>query len=151
MQEQYTVRIYDAKLVKRISDLYKRYDDFFTTKNQFLVACLTKGVETLERDLDGAKKIQNLDELYEEIHNTAERLNDLIKQSEDNAKEMVANNIVNQKLLSCNYNMLLGISDNAPRKKDFVEAGMYDDLPERLEEIFEEILKTYNKKWAFQM
>ena len=146
MQEQYTVRIYDAKLVKRISDLYKRYDDFFTTKNQFLVACLTKGVETLERDLDGAKKIQNLDELYEEIHNTAERLNYLIKQSEDNAKEMVANNIVNQKLLSCNYNMLLGISDNAPRKKDFVEAGMYDDLPERLEEIFEEILKTYNKK-----
>lgn len=146
MQEQYTVRIYDAKLVKRISDLYKRYDDFFTTKNQFLVACLTKGVETLERDLDEAKKIQNLDELYEEIHNTAERLNDLIKQSEDNAKEMVANNIVNQKLLSCNYNMLLGISDNAPRKKDFVEAGMYDDLPERLEEIFEEILKTYNKK-----
>ncbi len=146
MQEQYTVRIYDAKLVKRISDLYKRYDDFFTTKNQFLVACLTKGVETLERDLDGAKKIQNLDELYEEIHNTAERLNDLIKQSEDNAKEMVANNIVNQKLLSCNYNMLLGISDNAPRKKDFVEAGMYDDLPERLEEIFEEILKTYSKK-----
>ena len=144
MQEQYTVRIYDAKLVKRISDLYKRYDDFFTTKNQFLVACLTKGVETLERDLDGAKKIQNLDELYEEIHNTAERLNDLIKQSEDNAKEMVANNIVN-------YNMLLGISDNAPRKKDFVEAGMYDDLPERLEEIFEEILKTYSKKWAFQM
>ena len=139
MQEQYTVRIYDAKLVKRISDLYKRYDDFFTTKNQFLVACLTKGVETLERDLDGAKKIQNLDELYEEIHNTAERLNDLIKQSEDNAKEMVANNIVN-------YNMLLGISDNAPRKKDFVEAGMYDDLPERLEEIFEEILKTYSKK-----
>lgn len=151
MQEQYTVRIYDAKLVKRISDLYKRYDDLFTTKNQFLVACLTKGVETLERDLDGAKKIQNLDELYEEIHNTAERLNDLIKQSEDNAKEMVANNIVNQKLLSCNYNMLLGISDNAPRKKDFVEAGMYDDLPERLEEIFEEILKTYSKKWAFQM
>ena len=146
MQEQYTVRIYDAKLVKRISDLYKRYDDFFTTKNQFLVACLTKGVETLERDLDGAKKIQNLDELYEEIHNTAERLNDLIQQSEDNAKEMVANNIVNQKLLSCNYNMLLGISDNAPRKKDFVEAGMYDDLPERLEEIFEEILKTYSKK-----
>lgn len=146
MQEQYTVRIYDAKLVKRISDLYKRYDDSFTTKNKFLVACLTKGVETLERDLDGAKKIQNLDELYEEIHNTAERLNDLIKQSEDNAKEMVANNIVNQKLLSCNYNMLLGISDNAPRKKDFVEAGMYDDLPERLEEIFEEILKTYNKK-----
>lgn len=146
MQEQYTVRIYDAKLVKRISDLYKRYDDFFTTKNQFLVACLTKGVETLERDLDGAKKIQNLDELYEEIHNTAERLNDLIKQSEDNAKEIVANNIVNQKLLSCNYNMLLGISDNAPRKKDFIEAGMYDDLPERLGEIFEEILKTYSKK-----
>ena len=146
MQEQYTVRIYDAKLVKRISDLYKRYDDFFTTKNQFLVACLTKGVETLERDLDGAKKIQNLDELYEEIHNTAERLNDLIKQSEDNAKEMVANNIVNQKLLSCNYNMLLGISDNAPRKKDFVEAGMYDDLPERLEEIFEVIIKRYSKK-----
>lgn len=146
MQEQYTVRIYDSRVVDRVNSLYKKCDTIFSTKNQFLVACLTKGLDTLERDLLGAKKVQSMDELYDEIHNTTEKLNELIKLSEDSAKEMVANNMVNQKLLSCNYNMLLGITDNTPRRREFVEGGMYDELPERLEEIFEEILKAYKKK-----
>lgn len=146
MQEQYTVRIYDSRVVDRVNSLYKKCDNIFTTKNQFLGACLTKGLDTLERDLLGAKKVQSMDELYDEIHNTTDKLNELIKLSEESAKEMVANNMVNQKLLSCNYNMLLGITDNTPRRREFVEGGMYDELPERLEEIFEEILKAYKKK-----
>ena len=92
------------------------------------------------------KKIASEEELYNEIHLTVEKLNSLIKLCEDSAKENIANNLVNQKLLSCNYNMLLGLSDDVPCKKDFVEAGMYDDLPDRLSEVFEEVMKVYLKK-----
>ena len=107
---------------------------------------LCRGAESIERDLCGQKKIENITDLYDEIHLTVEKLNSLIKLCERNAKENIANLTVNQKLLSCNYNMLLGLSQNAPKKKDYVEAGMFDDLPDRLGTLLEDILKVYLKK-----
>lgn len=145
MQEQFTIRIYNSKLASKINSLYKECDKFYSTKNPFLVACLEKGVDALERDLVGNRKIQNMDELYDEIKETSNKLNELLKISEDNAKEFVANNLVNQKLLSCNYNMLLGISEDTPRRRDFIEEGAYDDLPERFEDVLTEISKVYDK------
>ena len=42
--------------------------------------------------------------------------------------------------------MLLGLSQSAPKNKDYIEAGMFDDLPKRLETLLEDILKVYLKK-----
>ena len=81
----------------------------------------------LERDLLGKKKLSNLDDLYTEIKTTIDKLNILLKLSEKKCKRN-RNLTVNQRL-SRNYNMLLGLSSNTPRKPEFVEAGMYDDLP----------------------
>ena len=50
--------------------------------------------------------------------------------------------LIIQKLLSANYNMLLGISSETPKQEKYVEAGMYDKLPERLSEILEEMLRV---------
>ena len=111
-----------------------------------MVDCIRRGAETIERDLLGQKKIESISDLYEEIHLTVEKLNSLIKICERNAKENIANLTVNQKLLSCNYNMLLGLSQSAPKNKDYIEAGMFDDLPKRLETLLEDILKVYLKK-----
>lgn len=146
MHGQFTVRVYDSKVANKIDELYENCKDIYITKNPFLVDCIKRGAETIERDLFGQKKIENMTELYDEIHLTVEKLNSLIKLCERNAKENIANLTVNQKLLSCNYNMLLGLSQNAPKKKDYVEAGMFDDLPERLGTLLEDILKVYLKK-----
>lgn len=146
MQEQFTVRVYDSKLVNKINSLYKQCRDVYATKNPFLVDCIVRGLDSLEKDFFGVKKIESLNALYDEIKLTIEKLNTLIKATEKNSKENLANLSVNQKLLSCNYNMLLGLSENNPLKRDFVEAGLYDNTPERLEEILEEILKVYLKK-----
>ncbi len=146
MNGQFTVRVYDSKVADKIDELYENCKDIYITKNPFLVDCIRRGAETIERDLLGQKKIESISDLYEEIHLTVEKLNSLIKICERNAKENIANLTVNQKLLSCNYNMLLGLSQSAPKNKDYIEAGMFDDLPKRLETLLEDILKVYLKK-----
>lgn len=145
MQEQFTVRVYDSKLADKLVEVFKANKDVYPTRNHFLVDCLKRGLKTIEQDLSGQKRLENFNELFEEIHSTADRLNNLIKLSEKNTKELVANLTVNQKLISCNYNMLLGLSNNAPKSKQLVENGMYDELPERLEEFLEDILKVVLK------
>lgn len=142
MKEQYTVRIYDVNLANKLEKLFRNNKDIYGTKNPLFVDCLNRGAEAIERDLNGSKKVEDISQLFEEIACTIEKLNSLLKITEKNAKEIIANLSVNQKLLSCNYNMLLGLSENAPKKKDFVDAGMFDDLPERLEVFLEDILKV---------
>ena len=143
--EQYTVRIYDRNLVKKVEDTFKNCKDVYPTKNPFIVDCISRGAEAIEKDLLGAKKIESLQDLFDEIHLTVEKLNQLLKLCEKNARQILANLTVNQKLLSCNYNMLLGISQDVPKKKEFVENGVYDDLPARLSEYLEEVLRAILK------
>ncbi|MDD4408896.1 MAG: hypothetical protein PHC47_03540 [Clostridia bacterium] len=145
-QYQYTIRISDSKLVDNLNKIFKDCNDLYSSQNVFMVDCLRRGVDTLERDLLGKKKLSNLDDLYTEIKTTIDKLNILLKLSEKNAKETLANLTVNQRLLSRNYNMLLGLSSNTPKKPEFVEAGMYDDLPEKLSEVLEELLKVFLNK-----
>ena len=146
MNEQYTIRIYDSKIKNKLEKVYKEVDDLFATKNPFIVDCINRGLDSMIKDLSASKKVESISELYDEMHLTVEKLDNLIKMSEKNAKENIANLTVNQKLLSCNYNMLLGLSQNAPKKKDYIEAGMFDDLPDRLGTLLEDILKVYLKK-----
>lgn len=145
MKEQYTLRIYDTRLANKLDKIFECNKDIYGTKNPFMVDCLNRGLDAIERDLNGEKKIESLTELYDEIHLTVEKLDKLFKLCERNAKETMANLTVNQKLLSSNYNMLLGISDDAPKTKEYVEAGMYDDLPARLGSLLEDVLKVYLK------
>ena len=99
-------------------------------------------MEDIEKEYFGEKKVETLTEIYDEIEKTVKRLDELVKLSEKNAKENYANLLIIQKLLSANYNMLLGISSETPKQEKYVEAGMYDKLPERLSEILEEMLRV---------
>ena len=146
MQEQYTVRIYDLEIVNKIQDLQKELKPIYRSKqNPFLVDCIIKGMEVIERERLGIKNPQSLNELYDEIHKTFEKLTDLIKMCEATSKEFMANITVNQKLLTNNYNMLLGLSEEAPIDRESVEGGIYEKLPNRYEEILESLLEDVVK------
>lgn len=141
MQEQFTVRIYDMQLVKKIKSLQKELEGVYKSKtNPFLVDCIVKGMKTIERERLGVKNPQDLSELFDEVHKTFEKLTELVRLCEMTAKETMANLTVNQKILTSNYNMLLGISDNAPVDTASVEEGVYEHLPKRFEEMLEGIL-----------
>ena len=143
--DQYTVRIYDTLLSDRIDKLFKKTKDLYPTKNPFIAECIARGVEAIERDLFGEKNVESLNDLFDEIKLTVQKLERLTKLCEKNANEIKANVKINQKLLSCNYNLILGLAENVTPSKDVVEAGMLDDLPTRLAEFLEELLKIYNK------
>ena len=142
MNEQYTVRVYNSRDVEKIERVYKRCRDIYNTKNPFFVDCIKRGMEDIEKEYFGEKKVETLTEIYDEIEKKVKRLDELVKLSEKNAKENYANLLIIQKLLSANYNMLLGISSETPKQEKYVEAGMYDKLPERLSEILEEMLRV---------
>lgn len=146
MREQNTIRIYDSRLSNKLENLFKETKDIYGTKNPFLVDCIKRGVDALEKDIKGSKNIESIGEIYDEIQTTIEKLNNLIKLCEKSSKEIMANFTVNQKLLSCNYNLLMGLTEQVPKDKDYVEAGMYDDLPERFESLLEDILNVFLKK-----
>ena len=57
MNGQFTVRVYDSKVANKIDELYENCKDIYITKNPFLVDCIRRGAETIERDLLGQKKI----------------------------------------------------------------------------------------------
>ena len=94
--DQYTVRIYDTTLVNKVDEIFKKCKDIYPTKNPFLVDCILRGVETIEKDLLGEKQIESIADLFYEIHLTIEKLEKLTKLCEKNAKEIIANLTVNQ-------------------------------------------------------
>ena len=83
--------------------------------------------------------------MFDEIKATIQKLDRLTKFCEKNINDLKANQKINQKLLSCNYNLILGLADNVKPNKEVVDAGMLDDLPTRLAEFLEELIKMYNK------
>ena len=103
MQEQFTVRIYDVELVNKIKDLEKQLRNIYHSKrNPFLVDCIIKGMEVIERDRLGIKNPKDLKELYDEVHKTFEKLTELMRLCEVTSKECMANITINQKLLTNN-------------------------------------------------
>ena len=145
MQEQYTIRVYNSRDVERIEKLFKKCQDKYRTKNPFLVDCIMRGMEDIEKEFFGVRKIETLTEMYNEIEKTLKKVDELIKMSRKNANENLSYLRVISKLLSSNYNMLIGLSTDCPKQKEYIEAGLYDDLPERLSVILEELLKTFLK------
>lgn len=144
MQEQYTIRVYDISLINKIESLYKKSRDIHSTKNPFFVDCIKRGMEDFEREYFGVKQIKTLTEVYNEIQKTLEKLDKLIKQFEAAENKQKTDIEVLLKLLSCNYNMLIGISTDCPKQVKYVEAGEYDELPKRLKELID-LLKDKEK------
>lgn len=145
-KEQFTVRIYDSKELDKINQAYEKSKRNYSSKQSFLKECLLRGIDNVMKEQGLTNKIVDIEELFDEIHKTFENLQRLITMSEKNAKENIANLTVNRKILSCNYNMLLGISDDSPKDKDFVESGMFDDVPPRFVKLLDDILKVYLSK-----
>lgn len=146
MNEQYTIRVYDARLVSKVEELYKNCKDIYTSKNPFMVDCLVRGMEVIEKDLFGTSETDNVDELYNEVKLTVKKLDSLLKLCEKSAKESIANIQINQRLLSCNYNMLLGLSEDKPKSKEEVDGGWCDNLPARLEDVLTELIQHFSNK-----
>ena len=57
-------------------------------------------MEVIERDRLGIKNPKDLKELYDEVHKTFEKLNELMKLCEVTSKECMANITVNQKVVT---------------------------------------------------
>ena len=145
MAETITIRIYQSEQKKGLDKAFVKSKYYFKSKNDFLAECLERGRRAIERDLFGVRNVQDLEELYTEIGKTTKTLSQLIKLSERNAKENLAHLEVNRQLLSCNYNMILGLGDKTPITRLSAESGSFDGLPPRFKVILKSMLDEIKK------
>lgn len=142
-EKKYTIRIYDKKLDDRLHQIFEDLPVTFPNMNVLLTELLDRGLRSLEKDIYNKKDSTDLTALFDEIHHASENLNLLMKIVQEKFKEVSVGNKVLQKLSGCNYSMLFGMSCGNPKDTNYVEKGFYDKLPERFEEIIEELLKNY--------
>ena len=139
-EKRYSIRIYDKKLDDRIQKVYNDLPLTFKTMNDLMKEMLDRGLRTIEKDLYN-KKENDLSSLFDEIRHTSKQLDLLLKIIEEKLGEILISHKVLQKLVGCNYNLLMGINNSAPKDNEYVEKGFYDKLPDRLKAILEEALK----------
>ena len=145
MNETYTIRLYQPRQKTGLEEAFQRSSKYYKSKNNFLADCLERGRRAIERDLFGVRNVQDLEELYEEIGRTTKTLNQLIKVSERNAKENIAHLEINQRLLSCNYNMILGLAEKTPIDRLSVEQGSFEELPPQFKLLLKSMLDAIKK------
>ena len=145
MNDTYTIRLYQPRQKTGLEEAFQRSSKYYKSKNDFLADCLERGRRAIERDLFGVRNVQDLEELYEEIGRTTKTLNQLIKVSERNAKENIAHLEINQRLLSCNYNMILGLAEKTPIDRLSVEQGSFEELPPQFKLLLKSMLDAIKK------
>ncbi len=143
---QLTMRVYNVGLINKLNKVFNICRKNYTTKNPFLVECLRRGVDDLEKAISNGETPVDVTELCAELSKNTKAINDLILLIDRKSKENKAEHKISHNLLSCNYRMLLGLSQDDPLDADFVDSGMVDDLPERFDLMLEALQKELNIK-----
>lgn len=133
---RYTIRVYQKELVNELETVYKKVMLLYSSKNPFLVDCLFKGIKEIEKELLQTEKTKNQIE-FEELQKTFNSFSSSIKKRFDESNILIT---INQKLLSCLYNLLFAINNQTPIKQESFDKGYHDDLPFRFVELMAEML-----------
>ena len=141
------IRIYNPYILERLN----KYIDNSTTKhksqNDLFLSLILDGLEleeVLQEDyLTYANKLTSLSEKLSHMQEVDMKNNKSLNHTLRNIFTALS---INERLLSRIYNMLLGHIENTELRKEYIEAQMYDDLPQELYELKAEIEKVYDKQ-----
>lgn len=141
------IRIYGTYLLERLSAYYEKHRKGFRSKNDLYIHLIQNGLELAEiqdenyGDYNG--KIQSISDKLTEILSAIQSERVAFK---DILNGKIVNGYITEKILSRIYNLLLGLNEELPLSKEYLEAGMYDDLPKELIEFKDELLEVYGRK-----
>lgn len=136
-----TLRLYDTAFVQELESTYKASGERFESKNHFLTVLLKIGLaEKLKADFSKRFSSANKadDPTLEQIRQLIE---DLHINNKQQVQELLAHLQISEKLTAAVYNMLLALSEDERISTAQVEAGFYDELPERLVSDLRELFK----------
>ncbi len=141
------VRIYNTYLLNRLSAYYEKHRKSFKNKNDLYLHLIQSGLELEEtcdenyEDYNG--KIQSISEKLTEILNAIRNESAVYK---ENLSEQIIISEVTEKMLAKIYHMLLGLSEELPLERQYVEDGFYDYLPKDIRKRKKEMSEFLGKK-----
>ena len=141
------IRIYDVSLLQRLDKFLDEHRKLYRNNvNEIIVHLIRNGLEVEEISE------QNYNDYFGKFETISTKLTELQTaiansnySNQYNIKDLVCNIIIQQKLLARIYNLALAQNDHRTLKEDFIKAGFYDDLPEDLTDIYEDLTEHYGK------
>ncbi len=141
------IRIYQPYILERLNKYVDNSKTKHKSQNDLFLSLILDGLEleeVLQEDyLTYANKLTSISEKLSNLHHAIITSNESLNRT---LKNIFTSLIINERLLSRLYNMLLGHIENTELRKEYIEAQMYDDLPKELYELKKDIEEVYNKQ-----
>ena len=141
------IRIYQPYILERLNKYIDNSKTKHKSQNELFLSLILDGLElqeVLQEDyLTYANKLTSISEKLSNLRQAILTSNESLNKT---LKNIFTSLIINERLLSRLYNMLLNHIEKTELKKEYIEAQMYDDLPIELYDLKKEIEEVYNKQ-----
>ena len=137
------VRLYDSRDIERLDKLWGVYKLMYTTKNQFIVDILIRGIESIENENSNIKDMVKDGNIFNELKRLTSMLDRFVDVGYEHYKESYVVSKENQTLISRLYDV---IAKERGLSIDSYNRGIFDELPEHFEEVTERLIKEFNAR-----
>lgn len=129
------------------NDLYEKVKYRFPTKRAFIRECLHLGAEQISiaytENLEGGFAFKENKNTLEQLKSLDEKNQQLYRYLRTQIKHGFANQSLIITMLSCIYNLSISLVEGKPLHYTNINAGLYDLLPMRFNDIYQDLLKQY--------
>lgn len=140
------VRLYDSRDIERLDKLWDVYKLMYTTKNQFIVDILIRGIESIENENSNIKDMVKDGNIFNELKRLTSMLDRFVDVGYEHYKESYVVSKENQTLISRLYDVIFRIAKEKGLSIDSYNRGIFDELPEHFEEVTERLIKEFNAR-----
>lgn len=140
------VRLYDSRDIERLDKLWEVYKLMYTTKNQFIVDILIRGIESIENENSNIKDMVKDGNIFNELKRLTSMLDRFVDVGYEHYKESYIVSKENQTLISRLYDVIFRIAKEKGLSIDSYNRGIFDELPEHFEEVTERLIKEFNAR-----
>ena len=140
------VRLYDSRDIERLDKLWEVYKLMYTTKNQFIVDILIRGIESIENENSNIKDMVKDGNIFNELKRLTSMLDRFVDVGYEHYKESYVVSKENQTLISRLYDVIFRIAKEKGLSIDSYNQGIFDELPEHFEEVTERLIKEFNAR-----
>ena len=140
------VRLYDSRDIERLDKLWEVYKLMYTTKNQFIVDILIRGIESIENENSNIKDMVKDGNIFNELKRLTSMLDRFVDVGYEHYKESYVVSKENQTLISRLYDVIFRIAKEKGLSIDSYNRGIFDELPEHFEEVTERLIKEFNAR-----
>lgn len=134
---QYTIRLYDPKLISAIAVEYEKEAHIYRNKNEFFTEIISLGLQAKSKKKQKDKTPQEeKDDLYALLLKVFDYL-------AVQFKTLYIKQCLVEHLTCSTYNIAVALNNNETLFSEKIESGFYDEMPSRYEKMVADLMKKF--------